>query len=228
MNRATYIASDDRLGKGFRGLWSRVRSVWSAGVGRGPANPWALISLLTIAGWLVDSVLAAFQMHRARGDDLSVHLYHFWYLPPLIGLALWLLRKRLRTLGARVAGRPTLDTLAHTLRPEVRTLALQILASDAMSALLALLRQRPGSSMTAYDMALTIRKDPDEVEGALAGLQAIGLVETQCACDLTFYRLTGSAELLGYLDELEAWRADWLSHADRLAEAAGARLGVSR
>ena len=223
MNRAPYLASGDHLGAIFCGLRQRFE-----GARGGPANPWVLISLLTIAGWLIDSLLAAFQMHRAQGDDLSIHLYHFWYLPPLIGAALLLFRKRLRFLSARVAPRPNFDTLAHTLRPQVRTLALQVLSSEAMSGLLALLRQRPGSSMTAHDLALSIRKDIGEVEEALAGLQALGLVEKQCACDLTFYRLTGNAEPLGYLDELEAWRADWLSHAGRLAEAAGTRLGAPR
>lgn len=223
MNLTPRIASGGHRGAGSGGVW---QGVWKAG--SGPANPWVLISLLTVAGWFIDSLVTAFQMHQAQGDDLSVHLYHFWYFPPLIVVALLLGRKRLRFLGARVTERPTLDTLALTLRPQVRSLALQVLSSREMPPLLALLMQHPGSSMTANDLALTLGKEIGAVEKALARLQELGLVETLSACDLTFYKLTSDAEMLAYLDELEAWRADWLTHAGRLAEATGVRLRVIR
>lgn len=189
----------------------------------GRINLWMLLCILALSGWLVDGLLTSLQLHQA-GGGWGVHLFHLWYVPPILLALLLPARKRIKRLAVRVAEQPTLDALTQGLRPEIKALAQQVVSAPTKADLLTFLRSHTGTAMTSVDLAHHVGKDRTEAEQALADLAALGLVEIRCVCDMTFYKLTSDREQLARLDELEEWQADWLTHAGKLAQVAGAKL----
>jgi hypothetical protein len=116
------------------------------------------------------------------------------------------------------------DVLTHSLRPEVKTLAIRVTESETKAALLAFFRCHLGMALTAADLAYHVARGLAEVEEALTDLVMLGLVERGSASHLTFYRLTQDEQRLAQLDELVAWQEKWLERARRLAQAVGPSL----
>ncbi len=197
---------------------------WSAQGKRLYVNPWIVIALLALAGWFVDSVLVALEIHRLPGLGPWAHLSHLWYGPPLLVAALLIARRRLAGLMTWRENLEALDELARELQPEVRRMAGQVTGSETKVGLLAFFWRYPRTALMVPDLAGQIGRAPEEVEQALADLALLGLVEQQCACDLTFYRLTQNRRRLAQLDELVAWQESWLERARRLAQAVGPSL----
>ncbi len=114
--------------------------------------------------------------------------------------------------------------LLRNLQPEVRILAVQVMASETKAGLLAFFWRHPSVGLTVGDVAFRIGRGLEEVEAALAELAALGLVERRSVCELTFFRLTQNRRRLAELDELVAWQQSWRQRAQRLAQAAGPSL----
>lgn len=187
-------------------------------------NPWVVVGLLALGGWAVDSLLVAFEMHRLPGASLRVHLAHLWYGPPLLVAILLIVRRHRPEVTIWPIQPLAFNVLARGLRPQVRLLVAHVTDSDTKAALLAFFRRYSGIALTAPDLAYHVGREPTEVEQALANLVTTGLVERQCVCDMSFYRLTEDEQRLAQLDELVTWQESWLEQARCLAQAVGPSL----
>ena len=156
----------------------------------GRINPWMVVAVLALSGWLVDSLLVALHMHGLAQDGLRVHLWHLWYLPPLLASGLLLVHHYRPELMSRVTAMPVFDGLVGNLRPELKTLARDVTCSETRATLLTVLQAYPTLSLTATDLAGTVGGELEDVELALEDLTTLGLIEKQTVYDLTFYRLT--------------------------------------
>lgn len=76
-------------------------------------------------------------------------------------------------------------------------------------------------AMQAAGWAEQVGHDEDEVASALANLVQLGLVQSRCACGLTFYRLTDDEVRLRRLAQFITWRGDWLRRAHHVEQLVG-------
>lgn len=116
--------------------------------------------------------------------------------------------------------RPTFDLL-DGLEPPVAALAANVLTSPVKRDVLAFFRQRRQTAIEAGDLAYWVNAGEDDVMHALDELANLGLVQPQCICDTTFYRLNQDPEAMFLLDRLFDWRNAWQMTLDRLEQAIG-------
>lgn len=183
-------------------------------------NPWMLIALLAVAGWTLDTLLVSLEVQQMPGAGIMTHLTHLWGGPPLLLAGLWLARRGLARWGPRKSP-PTVEHLTAELPPLVQGLARQMVASPAQATLLAQFWAYPATARLPDDLARQLGHPLPEVEAALAGLVAAGLLEPIGAGDLLFYRLTRNPVCLQCLAELVAWQETWLEHSRSLATSVG-------
>lgn len=120
----------------------------------------------------------------------------------------------------RAGGLPAFD-LFDGLEPPVAALAVNVLASPVKRDVLAFFRQHDQTAIQASDLAYWVSADEDELARALEELAELGLVQSQCVCDTTFYRLNRDPEASSLLDQLFAWRNEWQMRLERLQQTIG-------
>jgi hypothetical protein len=118
---------------------------------------------------------------------------------------------------------PTFDLL-DGLEPPVAALAANVLTSPVKRDVLAFFRQRRQTAIEAGDLAYWVNAQEDEVIRVLGELAELGLVQPQCVCDTTFYRLNHDPEVMTHLDRLFAWRNEWQMTLDRLEQTIGREI----
>ena len=190
-------------------------------------NPWMVVAVLALSGWLIDSLLVALHVNGLAQDGLRVHLWHLWYLPLLLASGLLLVQHYRPELMSRVTAMPVFDGLIRNLRPELKTLARDVTCSETRATLLTVLQAYPTLSLTATDLAGTVGGELEDVELALEDLTTLGLIEKQTVYDLTFYRLTQDEIRRKQLREVAAWQDSWSEQANQLAQLVGRRLSVA-
>jgi hypothetical protein len=117
-------------------------------------------------------------------------------------------------------GLPAFDLL-EGLEPPVAALAANVLASPVKRDVLAFFRRRRQTAIQAGDLAYWVNADEDELTRALEELTDLGLVQPQCVCDTTFYRLNHDPEVSTSLDQLFAWRDKWQMILERMEQTIG-------
>jgi hypothetical protein len=183
--------------------------------------------------WLDGSVLGPLLASRGTAQEGGLHRID---LPT--GAAVYFLRQGGLSLVACFSGPPRPDQLKDGLRlvrqpelpaedllrglpPDVAALTASLLNSPVERDLLTYLWANRRVAMTAGDLAGQVRHAESEVASALENLERLALVCRQCACDRTFYRLTGDELWLVRLDRFIDWRGGWLARAHRLEELVG-------
>jgi hypothetical protein len=179
---------------------------------------------------VLDPMLASF-----RGKPQPNGLHHLG-LPN--GPVIYFLRQGALTLVACFSGPPRQAQLDEGLRllqlqetpaedllrdlpPDVAALAANLLNSPVERDLLLQLWSYRRMAMLATGWAEQVGHGADDVASALASLEQLGLVQSRCACDLTFYRLTDDEVRLRRLDQFITWRGNWLRHAQRVEQLVG-------
>jgi hypothetical protein len=119
---------------------------------------------------------------------------------------------------------PWFERLTTDLRPAVKILARQMVASAPERAVLTFLHAAPHTTLTAADLAWQIDQPLADVATALADGVDAGWIEGVTAGDLRFYRLTHDPNRLRDLDEVFAWQAFWMDQARGIAQAVGVPL----
>lgn len=112
---------------------------------------------------------------------------------------------------------PAFDLLAE-LQPPVAALATELLASPVKRSVLIFFREHDHLAIGRDDLAYRLQIDPAEVAAALDQLVARGMIARQTACDLTFYQLQRTPEVVALLDAVFAWRERWQTQAHRLEQ----------
>ena len=173
-------------------------------------------------------ILASFQ-----GATQESRLHHL-KLPT--GPAIYFLRQGGLTLVACFSGPPRqaqlderllqqqetpTDDLLRDLPPDVAALAANLLNAPVERDLLLHLGSYRRMAVIAAGWAERIGHSEDDVACALEKLERLGLVQSQCACDLTFYRLTDDEVWLRRLEQFITWRGGWLRRAHQLEELVG-------
>jgi hypothetical protein len=115
---------------------------------------------------------------------------------------------------------PTEDLL-RDLPPDVAALAANLLNAPVVRDLLVHLWSNHHLAMTPADWARWIGYNEIEVAKALESLECLALVHRLCACDMSFYRLTGDETLRARLAQFITWRGDWLRRANRVEQLVG-------
>lgn len=265
-------------------------------------NTWAVIAILAMTGWLLDSLFWFLETHSLTTAGLVTYLSHSWYAFPLVGAIFIMLRlrqpsellaltiydergapihhqgdfrleeavrgpifasfhgssqkQRLHCLelpaGPTVyflhqGGLTLLAAFSGTVRPaqlegglrlmrqakvptenllrdlpfDVAALAVSLLAAPVERDVLTHLWDHRQMAMTATDLAGRLGREADEIVAALDNLERLALVQHQCACDMTFYRLTEDESWLARLDQFITWRGDWLGRARRVERLIG-------
>ncbi len=118
---------------------------------------------------------------------------------------------------------PAFDLL-DGLEPPVAALAANVLASPVKRDVLAFFRQHRQTAIEAGDLAYWVGADEEEVIRALGELTDLDLVQLQCVCDTTFYRLNHAPEIMTHLNRLFTWRSEWQMTLDRLEQTIGRDL----
>ena len=177
--------------------------------------------LLALGGWFLDSVLMGIQMHGFPDVGWRAHLSHLWYGPLLLAAGLFVAQRYLPRTVPWLEKPLAFAALTHALRPEVKTLATYAAASETKAALLAFFHRYKCMTIAATALAFYLDGEQTEVERALVDLVALGLVESQSACDLTFYRLAKDKRQVALLDELVAWQDHWFQRGRQLAQTVG-------
>lgn len=116
------------------------------------------------------------------------------------------------------------EQLTADLRPAVKLLARQLVASAPGRAVLTFLHNTPHTALTAADLAWQIDQPVAAVTTVLAAGVDAGWIEGVAAGDLRFYRLTHDPNCLRDLAEVFAWQAYWMNQARGIAQAVGASL----
>jgi hypothetical protein len=113
------------------------------------------------------------------------------------------------------------EDLLRDLPPDVAALAANLLNSPLERDLLLQLWSYPRMAMQATGWAEQVGYSEDDVASALASLEQLSLVQSRCACDLTFYRLTDDEVRLRRLAQFITWRGNWLRRAQRVEQLVG-------
>jgi DNA-binding transcriptional ArsR family regulator len=113
--------------------------------------------------------------------------------------------------------------LLFGLEPATAALAANLLSSPIKRATLAFLHLYKLMSIQVDDLAYRLRRGETEVTQALDDLVALGVVESECACDRTFYRLNREPAVLARLEDLFAWQGRWETDLRKLSDALGVR-----
>jgi hypothetical protein len=122
------------------------------------------------------------------------------------------------------AADPWFERLTADLRPAVKILARQLVASAPRRAVLTFLHAAPQMAHTAADLAWPIDHPVGDVTIVLAGGMDAGWIEGVTAGDLFFYRLTRDPTRLRDLDEVFAWQAFWMNQVRDIVQAVGGPL----
>lgn len=205
----------------FRRLCSRL-------LYRRSSNVWMLLAGLALGGWFIDSLLVGFRLHELPDSTPTFHLWHLWYVPPLLVAGLLLIRRHRPELMQPATTLPVFDTVARSLPPAVKALAFHVVRSETQAALLTFLQRYPALSLTASDLAGTVERELDDVELALRQLETLDLVERQLVYGLTFYRLTQDEGRRQQLREVAAWQESWRQQAQGLMQVVGRDLSSGR
>jgi hypothetical protein len=120
----------------------------------------------------------------------------------------------------RQQGAPSEDLL-RDLPPDVAALAAGMLNAPVERDLLTYLWANRQVAMTADDLAWQVARVASDVTSALENLERLALVRCQWVCNTTFYRLTADEKWLARLDQVIAWRVDWLARARRVEQLVG-------
>ncbi len=115
---------------------------------------------------------------------------------------------------------PTFD-LFDGLEPTVAALAVNVLGSPVKRNILSFFRRYGQTAIQANDLAYWVDADEEELSNALEELTELGLIQRQCVCESTFYRLNGDPEIASCLDRLFAWRDKWQTTLERLERTIG-------
>jgi len=121
-------------------------------------------------------------------------------------------------LGAEI---PPAFNLLNGLEPPLAALAANVLASPVKRDVLGFLYRYGQTAMQAGDLAYWVDADEDAVRQALESLAELDLVQSLCACDLTFYHLNRDREVSARLDKLFAWQGKWQAQLHRLERMIG-------
>lgn len=113
------------------------------------------------------------------------------------------------------------EDLLRDLPFDVAALAATLLNAPVERDLLVHLWNHPRMAMMATELAGHVGHAEDEVTTALGNLDQLGLIQRLCACDMTFYRLTGDEAGRTRLDQFITWRGDWLKRAHRVEQLVG-------
>lgn len=113
------------------------------------------------------------------------------------------------------------EDLLRELPPDVAALAANLLNSPFERDLLLHLWSYPRMAMQATGWAEQVGHGEDDVASALVNLERLGLVQSRCACGLTFYRLTDDQVRLRRLAQFINWRGNWLKRARRVEQLVG-------
>ncbi|MCL4294484.1 MAG: hypothetical protein KJ077_02085 [Anaerolineae bacterium] len=113
------------------------------------------------------------------------------------------------------------EDLLRDLPPDVAALAANLLNAPLERDLLLHLWSYPRMAMQAAGWAEQVGHGQDDVTSALANLERLGLVQSRCACDMTFYRLTDDDVRLRRLAQFVNWRGNWLMRAQRVEQLVG-------
>jgi hypothetical protein len=109
--------------------------------------------------------------------------------------------------------------LLFGLEPATAALAANLLSSPAQRAILARLQEFKLPSIQVEDLAYRLHRGEAEVAQALDDLVALGVVDFECACNRTFYRLNRDPAVLMRLEDLFAWQGRWEGNLHRLSDA---------
>jgi hypothetical protein len=121
---------------------------------------------------------------------------------------------------------PPSEDLLRDLPPDVAALAAGMLNAPVERDLLTYLWTNRQVAMTADDLAWQVARATSDVTSALENLERLALVHRQWVCNTTFYRLTADEKWLARLDQVIAWRVDWLARARRVEQLIGPFRGV--
>ncbi len=113
------------------------------------------------------------------------------------------------------------EDLLRDLTPDVAALVATLLNAPVERDLLVHLWNYPRMAMKATELAGHVGRSEDEVTTALRNLEQLALIQRLCACDMTFYRLTGNEAVRTRLDQFITWRGDWLRRAHRVEQLVG-------
>ncbi len=119
------------------------------------------------------------------------------------------------------AGVPAAFDLLDGLEPPVAALAANLLTSPVKRDVLAFLHRYDRTALQAGDLAYWVNAPEGELLQALEELSDLGLVQRQCVCDCTFYRLQQDPEVSTHLDRLFTWRNQWQMTLERLEHSIG-------
>lgn len=124
------------------------------------------------------------------------------------------LADNIRQLTAR---EPVTFDMFEGLEPRVAALAANVLSSPVKRDVLDYLYRFKLSAVELCDLANQVNASEVKVKQALDALIRLNLVRRLSVCDLTFYRLNREPEVMGLLDQVSTWQADWQSQLQRLS-----------
>jgi hypothetical protein len=116
------------------------------------------------------------------------------------------------------------ERLATGLRPEVKSLAREIAASQTKLAIATLLRCHDQRAFSAQEIALQVGRLPAAVNPALADWVAEQLIVRDMEAGSPIYRLTADPQRRQDLEDAVTWQDFWLAQAWSIARAAGGCL----
>lgn len=200
-------------------------SGWFHGLRRRSAlNPWVVISLLSVGGWLIDSTLMDLKMHGSVTAAYLTDYTHLWYGPPLLVIAVLLARRYRPDVAAWLSSVSNFRSISSALRPDVKQLALELTRSQSGAAVMSYFLLHPTTLLLTHDLAASVGYEHDEIQRELDRLAGLGLVRQQRACELAFYGLTQDKSVRSRLVEVSTWQQGWQEQARQLAKVAGPSL----
>jgi len=114
-------------------------------------------------------------------------------------------------------GRPPASfDLLFGLEPATAALAANMLSSPVKREVLAFLNYHKLTAVQVEDLAYRLGQNEEEVTRALDDLVVLGLVQVECACEHTFYRLNREPTVMASLNSLFAWHAKWQIQIEKL------------
>lgn len=121
------------------------------------------------------------------------------------------------------AGMPPALDLMGGLEPPIAALAANIVVSPLKREIVAFFHRYRRTAIQAEELAYWVNAEESDVMRALDDLLDIEVVQRQCVCDATFYRLTVDEEVQAQLDELFAWRDGWQTTLEQVEQTIGSK-----
>jgi hypothetical protein len=106
--------------------------------------------------------------------------------------------------------------LLFGLDPATAALAANLLSSPVKRSVLAFMHRFKLTAVQVEDLAYQLGQSEEDVTRALDDFVTLELVQVQCVCEYTFYRLNRDPSVQAKLDVLFAWQAKWQLQVQRL------------